>query len=55
MACACGHNKTNTTLKCNVCGRQMDLRHKKDVGAVEWATQVNRKCSKCESVDWSIL
>jgi hypothetical protein len=54
MACACGHNKTTTTMICNVCNRQMDLRHKKDVNPVEWAIKVNRKCSKCESVDWSI-
>lgn len=55
MACACGHNKTTTKMICNVCSRQMDLRHKKDVNAIEHAQKINRKCTKCESIDWSIF
>ncbi len=55
MACACGHNKTTTTLVCNVCNRQSTIRHKKDVDPLEHAISITKKCNKCESIDWRVL
>lgn len=55
MSCASCERKTSTHLVCNVCNRQLDIRHPKTKGAIQHAIDTGRKCSKCNNQDWRIL
>lgn len=55
MSCAACERKTSTHLVCNVCNRQLDIRHPKTKDAIQHAIDTNRVCSKCNNQDWRIL
>ena len=52
--CAACERKTSSHLVCNICKRQLDIRHPKTKDPIQHAIDTNRHCSKCDNQDWSI-
>lgn len=52
MPCAACAKKTTTSIKCSVCGRVRDIVHNKELDAVQFAVDSNKRCTKCDSNAW---